>query len=89
MESFEFTLVQGNFYNIKSFHGKFLCVEPNGKVVANRDRAGEWERFIIEPLPNNQFAMKTFHGKYVSAQPNGTVEANRSSVGEWETFHFE
>ncbi|MDR1938615.1 MAG: hypothetical protein LBQ73_09000 [Tannerellaceae bacterium] len=84
----EFIPVSGDVYNIKSYHGKYLCVEPNGNVVANRDRAAEWERITVQDLGGGTFALKSHHGKYLSAQPRGTIEGNRDRVAQWETFIF-
>ena len=35
---------------LKSCHGKYLCAEADGKVVANRDACKEWETFTLETL---------------------------------------
>jgi hypothetical protein len=49
-----FTLeVHGDKYAIKSYHGKYVCLEralPFGgfKVVANREAVGGWEQFFID-----------------------------------------
>lgn len=30
---------------LRTHHGLYLCVEPDGRVVANREHAGPWETF--------------------------------------------
>ena len=35
---------------LKSAHGRYLAVEPDGTVIANRDAAGPWETLKVEPL---------------------------------------
>ena len=34
---------------LKSAHGKYVCVEPSGRVIADRDAAGPWETLDLEP----------------------------------------
>jgi hypothetical protein len=78
----------GDVYNIRSYHGKYVCVEPNGVVVANRDKAAQWEAITVQDLGGGRFALRSAHGKYLSAQPQGTVEGNRAAAAQWETFVF-
>ena len=33
---------------IESAHGRFLCAEPDGKVVADRRWDDSWEHFRVE-----------------------------------------
>jgi len=47
-ETFEIIETKDGF-NLKSSHGKFVVAEPSGKMEANRDKAGEWELFKMEP----------------------------------------
>ena len=37
---------------LKAHNGKFVCVEPSGKIVVNRDVPKEWETFTIVPTGN-------------------------------------
>ena len=81
---------------LKTAHGKYLVVEPDGTIKADRDTAGPWETFTLEgigggtvmnPVPiGKKISLKTHHGMYLSAQPDGKLEANRSAVGPWEEF---
>jgi hypothetical protein len=34
---------------LKSAHGRYLAVEPDGTVIANRNAAGDWETLKLEP----------------------------------------
>jgi hypothetical protein len=34
---------------LKSAHGKYVCVEPNGRMIADRDGVGAWETLDVEP----------------------------------------
>jgi dolichyl-phosphate-mannose--protein O-mannosyl transferase len=55
----EFTLVDPfNLYNngpvypgqriaLRTHHNRYVCAEPSGALVGNRDTVGEWERFVI------------------------------------------
>jgi len=71
---------------LRSAHKKFLCAEPNGKVVANRDKAAEWEKWQIVKISKGTWALKSHHGKFLCAEPNGTLIANRDQAKEWETW---
>ncbi len=33
---------------LKSVHGKYVCAEPDGNVVADRTGRGSWEEFTVE-----------------------------------------
>ena len=35
---------------LRTHWGKYLCVEPDGRVVANRDNPGPWETFTVVPV---------------------------------------
>lgn len=72
---------------LKTTHNKFLCAEPNGKLVANRSAAKIWERFTPEPAPGNKISLKSCHNKYVCSENNGNMVANRDRAQLWE--HFE
>jgi len=37
-------------FSLRSSHGKFLCLEPDGKILANREIPLEWEYFAIQSL---------------------------------------
>jgi hypothetical protein len=78
----------GNQYNIRTFHGKYVSAEPNGKVICDRHHAKEWERFQIDYIPGHHqlFSVRSHHGRYLSAQPDGRVECNRHRVEQWESF---
>jgi len=71
--------------NLLSFHSKFLCAEPSGMVVANRDQAKDWEKFHVIPV-GNKIAFQGGHGKFLSAEQNGTLVCNRDAPREWESF---
>lgn len=60
--------------------------ELDGIVVANRNEAGPWETFQVEPRDGDRIAFKSSGGFYMSAQPNGTVFCNRQAAGAWETW---
>jgi hypothetical protein len=71
--------------NLLSFHGKYLCAEPSGMVVANRGEAKEWEKFYVVQV-GHKVAFQSHHGKFLCAEQNGTLVCNRDSPREWESF---
>jgi len=64
------------------------CAEPNGSVVANRDRPAQWETFHVHRVGHKRVQFKTHHGKYLCVEPSGRVVADRDRAAEWETFEF-
>ena len=48
-ETFQFESKGGNRFALRSAHGKYLCCESNGQLIANRDSAGDWETFERHP----------------------------------------
>ncbi|WP_432401504.1 stalk domain-containing protein [Wukongibacter sp. M2B1] len=77
---------------IETYNGKYLCAEGGGggRVVANRDKIGEWESFELIDLGDSRFALKTYNGKYLCAKNSGDkdVVADRREVNEWEIFEL-
>lgn len=86
----------GDSVALRSIHDKFMVAEQSGEANANRDRAREWETWVIldasdlpstQPvLPCGSVALRSYHGTYLGATPEGKAEANRTWVREWETW---
>jgi hypothetical protein len=83
---------------LQSWHGRFLCAEPSGRVVADRIKAAGWERF--EPIftgygdggrnivPGHEYIVfKTHHDTYLSAMENGWVMTS-IKVSKCEKFQY-
>lgn len=70
---------------LRSHHGRYLCAEPSGKVIADRAEPREWEAWHVE-RHGDKVTLKSHHGKYLCAQPNHQVIADRDVPREWETF---
>lgn len=71
-------------------NGKYVCSEGT-KMIVNRDKAGEWEDFVVIFRSNEKVNVKTYMGKYVCADlSRGAVLcSDREKAGEWETFTIE
>ena len=74
---------------MKSFYGKYVAAEQDGKVNANRDVQDNWETWTVVPKGTHKFAFKSYHGKYLVAETNGEVRASRDVADQWETFVLE
>jgi hypothetical protein len=83
-ECFDVIPLCGNWYNIRTASGKYLCAEHWDRVIGDRDVAQAWEQFHFELVQPGVFGIKTFHGAYLSAQPGGRIECNRPALREWE-----
>lgn len=75
---------------------KFLAVEKDGTVNANRAQALQWEKFLILN-PNNiqsndeiksgdEVSLLSYHNNYLVCESNGEIKANRENLGPWEKF---
>jgi hypothetical protein len=53
--------------HLKSHHGKFLCAEQSGKVVADRADCREWETWTMRTT-NGKTTFQSHHGKYLCAE---------------------
>ncbi|KAM3567448.1 hypothetical protein VYU27_010406, partial [Nannochloropsis oceanica] len=83
---------------LESNVGRFLCAEPDGKVVADRSVLSTWEMFEMEPYeapsspsspPREVFAFRTFHGKYlrVAHEEEGEVGGDPRAHEEAGGYH--
>jgi len=79
----------GNRIALRGHHGKYLCAEGNGSLICNRDKVGDWEKFVVERINPQQIRLRTAHGKYVSIQIHGQGSAQQTSPGQYETFEYQ
>jgi hypothetical protein len=66
----------------------YLCAEVDGRVVADRTEAGEWEHWQLEHLGGDVYTVRSAHGRYLCAELNGSVVANRDEAGPWEAWRL-
>eukprot|EP00727_Mastigamoeba_balamuthi_P013169 m51a1_g8475 hypothetical protein (2175) ;mRNA; r:495382-503027 len=71
---------------LRTSHGKYVCAEPNGKLLADRTHAQLWESFIPERVPGGTISLLSFHGKYVSVDKKLHATAHRPHSNDWEHF---
>jgi len=72
---------------LRSHHGRYLCAEPNGKVIADRNDPREWEHFTVTSLGGGKIALLSHHNQYLCVEKDlKTIVANRSAAREWETL---
>ncbi|OQR92997.1 inositol oxygenase [Achlya hypogyna] len=58
--------IKGGTICLRSAHGKFLCVEPVGTVLADRFVNSTWETFDVLPHPSSGgVALRSYHGNYL------------------------
>ena len=67
--------------SLRSHHGKYAVAESDGRMNANRDRIGPWEKFQLIRNNDGTVSLKSHHGKYVVAESDGRLNANRSALG--------
>lgn len=79
------------YVTIKATNGQYLCAEDGGggKVVANRDKIGDWETFKIVDLGRGYIALQSHNGDYLRASKDGKdVYADSKKIGDRETFQL-
>ncbi|KAG7377189.1 hypothetical protein PHYPSEUDO_012041 [Phytophthora pseudosyringae] len=61
---------------LRSVHGKFLCVEEDGTILADRPLNSTWETFQVVPHHGENaaevaggVALRSFHGSYLCIDP--------------------
>lgn len=77
----------GDVYTLQSVHGRYLCAELDGTVVADRVDAGPWEAWRLVQVGTG-VAFVSHHGLYLCAEGGGggAVVANREAAGAWEVW---
>lgn len=85
----------GGTVSLKASNGKYVCDDRNrgNLVVADRDSAGEWERFTLAHPSGTTSTLRASSSRYVCADygKGGKLYADRvftdpNNVGIWETF---
>lgn len=68
---------------LRTFHGKYVCVESNGSVTANKDKDLKGiEIFVVEKIGENKIALIASNGKYLSAGEGGTLTTKIVEKGQ-------
>lgn len=86
----------GDTIALRSFHGKYVVAEGDGRANANRDAIGDWEKWIVVRsgasdsdlflAHGDVISLRSFHNRYLVAEADGNANANRGAIGEWERF---
>ncbi len=83
---------KGTYVYLKTNHGRWVSVEPDGTVIANRKVPFGWERFEVIKHEEGLVSFKTSHGKFLKFIPNdrprkekpGSVVGGASTIKGWE-----
>lgn len=77
--------------SIVASNGKYLCVEADRIIIANRDKGYEWETFKFVWEDGNKLSILSYDDYFVSADFSliGELVATRKEKNEWESFTFE
>lgn len=80
-------------YYLKSVHGKYIAIQEDGSVVADRDDIvdGDTETSlgISMDILGSTSIQSISNGKYISAQNDGTLICDRDTGdGPWEKIHI-
>ncbi|MFM7015428.1 MAG: hypothetical protein ACKOX3_03775 [Bacteroidota bacterium] len=90
-ELFEYSLLDDSTTVLRASTGKFACAEfyDNGLLVANRDGAGDWERFMLTKKSDGNILIKTFTNHYLSLEAAGTLRSVDELPTNQSVFTFE
>lgn len=83
--TFEFIKKEDKKIALRTFHGKYVCVESNGNVTANKDKDLKGiEIFVVKKIgeDENKVAFKAHNGKYLSAGEGGTLTTKTVEEGQ-------
>ncbi len=90
------TLRIGDTIALKSYHGKYLVAEKDGRLRAARTKLGDWERFVVLDAGGGNaprdvkfgeaISLFSQHCRYVVAEPGGGAHAVRDNAGHWEQW---
>lgn len=79
--------------NFQTWTGRFICAEMDSTlIIGDRENAGGWEEFTVEPQGENIVAFRTAHGTYLCAEPNGKILHRHPNYkagdppAAWETY---
>jgi hypothetical protein len=75
-------------YSLKAANGKYVCSEPNAKVVANRDNAQEWETLTIYfvDVDAQNVVIRGDQGRWFSVKGDGSVASDGPNPGDFAEF---
>lgn len=71
---------------------RWLCAEPSGRVVCDRERVGPWEKWSLQNLDGNRVALLSYHGRWLCGEPpthRRQVVADREECREWEQWSMQ
>ncbi len=79
---------------IQGFDGTYVACElaldsaDKGRLVSSRTSPGDWEKFTLYELGDNNIALQAANGKYVCCDDHraGLLVADRDQISDWETF---
>ncbi len=74
-------------------NNKYVCAENDGMgpLIANRNKIGDWEKFILIETTENKFAIKSNTSlKFVCIEneENHSLFSNRDVIGPWDTYEL-
>ena len=76
--------INATVFTIMSYHGKYLSVQADGTVIANRDTAQSWEQFTATIKNTNQWTFQSLgHATYLDSNSTGQVFASTNSAAYW------
>lgn len=88
------TINYGALIHVRSIvHNKYVSVDRNGDLSADRNLAGDFESFTIEGKSHStqihfgdKIHIRSFAGKFITVSISGVPIANRDSPTEMETL---
>ncbi|KAL0478699.1 hypothetical protein AKO1_008277 [Acrasis kona] len=94
-------LYYGGQVGLRSHTGRFVCVEPNDRIIVDRSQMNVWETFTVLSAQNKPFGspvmvgdsiwLRTYHGKFLGVNDRNNAQSLRTYAHvthslQWETF---
>jgi hypothetical protein len=85
-EMFSFVTAENGDVALKTHHGTFVSMHPDGEIRTTRTWGGAWEAFRLEHNSDGSLSfLNVGHSRYLCAVDNGKMRSAQEKKG-WETF---
>ena len=74
---------------LRSHHGRYVCAEPDGSLIADRVRRDAWETFVMEDVPDGGVTLRAEGAqplRYISARTPARLDCRATVRGVDEIF---
>jgi hypothetical protein len=83
-------LILGDVVHLKAINGKYISADEGNNLIADRNHASIWERFMINILDGDSCTIQSHKKRYwsVSLNNSGQITAAGETIGPLEIFNI-